>query len=361
MDDIAEISDESVAEQEESKGLFGFIGKMFSSDEDDTTATEDVSEESIEQLALADPDIEETQLVSEESLATSLDDELIVDEGIPSIRALATQGDIDAQYQLGTQYYSGTEVQQDYSQAALWYRRAAQQGNIDAQYSLGNMYLMGEGVDQDDQQAAYWYALAADQGHNSAKNNLANLQKTFSDEIEIDTEVPPPSEERLAIIDDDINETGEPYDPTGKTAYERGLAFAFGDGVPQNDRDAFNNFLEAAEKGYALAQYKVGVAYAYGEGVRQDDRKAAEWYRKAAEQGYVIAQRNLANMYLNGSGIEQDKVQALAWYQIVATAGNAMDIRRRDLLQQELTDIERSESVELAKQISDRLSNNASL
>ncbi|MCZ6803103.1 MAG: SEL1-like repeat protein [Proteobacteria bacterium] len=69
----------------------------------------------------------------------------------------------------------------------------------------------------------------------------------------------------------------------------------------------------------------------------------------------------MAMMYLDGNGIEQDKVQALAWYQVVSINGNAMDIRRRNMLEKELTDMELTQSLELANQISSRLSNNPSL
>ena len=95
--------------------------------------------------------------------------------------------------------------------------------------------------------------------------------------------------------------------------------------------------------------------------MNQDFSQAAEWYRKAAEQGHMISQRNLATMYLNGKGIKQDRVQAMAWYQVIANSGNAMDIRRRDMLQQELNQVELAESQKIASQISQRLSSNSSL
>ncbi|MFT5395561.1 MAG: TPR repeat protein, partial [Gammaproteobacteria bacterium] len=236
-------------------------------------------------------------------------------------------------------------------------------GNMDAQYSLGNMYLMGEGIEQDDQQAAHWYGLAADQGHMSASHNLVNLQKSMpsTKRLEIDTNIVVDKPVANTEINEEEATNESVTDPTGKSDYEEGLTYAFGDGVPQNDRNAFNLFFSAAVKGYALAQYKVGVAYAYGEGVRQDNRQATEWYQKAAEQGYTIAQRNLAIMYLDGNGIQQDKVHALAWYKVVASQGNAMDIRRRDMLEKELSEDELTQSQEISNRISSRLSSNTSL
>jgi TPR repeat protein len=352
-DAIAEITEEPVS-TEKSGGLFGFIGNIFSSGNKNEI---DNSESEVpEDIAMLEPEIDRVSTNIDEAI---VEDTIVITE-IERLRPLAIQGDQNAQYELGALYYSGNEVKQDYSQAALWYRRAAEQGNVDAQFSLGNMFLMGEGIAQDDSQATHWYALAAKQGHNSAKHNLESLkilQKTQASNPRVETEVATNSDQLISLDDENTVKSAINSDTDGKSEYEQGLAYAFGDGVAQNDRTAFNLFYESAEKGYVLAQYKVGVAFAYGEGVRQDQKKAAEWYRKSAEQGYTIAQRNLALMYLDGKGVEKNKVQALAWYQIVANAGNAMDLRRRDMLKSELTDAELSESQELSKQISSQLTN----
>ena len=363
---VAAVTEEAEIEEEakESAGLFGFFGKMFSSDDEKEIVDETNNEtEAAQEIAMVEPELEQATVANNE--INIIEQRIETTEPkteLEKLRPLATQGEQDAQYKLGALYYSGNGVEQDYTESALWYRRAAQQGNVDAQFSLGNMYLMGEGVQQDDNQAAHWYALAADQGHMSAGHNLKNLQKTIPAPQQLEIETSTIEDEQIASIDADEEPTIESNtDTTGKTEYEQGLAYAFGDGVPQNDRNAFNLFYAAAEKGYALAQYKVGVAFAYGEGVRQDYKQAAEWYHKAAEQGYTIAQRNLATMYLDGNGIQQDKVHALAWYRVVASQGNVMDIRRRDMLEKELSEIELTQSQELSNQISSRLDNNTSL
>ena len=91
------------------------------------------------------------------------------------LHPLAAQGSADAQYQLGFIYHMGKGVDQDYQEAAKWYRLAAEQGHAVAQNNLGWMYDMGKGVDQDYQEAARWYRLAAEQGHAVAQNNLGVL------------------------------------------------------------------------------------------------------------------------------------------------------------------------------------------
>ena len=84
---------------------------------------------------------------------------------------------------------------------------------------------------------------------------------------------------------------------------------AWADNVPD-----FKKTLQAAEQGFAAAQYNLGVMYDNGQGVRQDDAQAVQWYRKAAEQGHAKAQYNLGVAYINGQGVRQDDAQAVQWF-----------------------------------------------
>ena len=58
---------------------------------------------------------------------------------------LAEQGDAEAQVSLGWMYQTGQVFDQDYGEAARWYRRAADQGNALAQYSLAELYARRRG------------------------------------------------------------------------------------------------------------------------------------------------------------------------------------------------------------------------
>ena len=91
------------------------------------------------------------------------------------IKALAEQGNVEAQSEIGTMYALGQGVPQDYAQAAYWRRKAAEQGDAVAQSKLGTMYAIGQGVTQDTAQAMMWIRKAADQGDADAQNNLANM------------------------------------------------------------------------------------------------------------------------------------------------------------------------------------------
>ncbi len=90
-------------------------------------------------------------------------------------RPLAERGDAEAQFALGSLYFKGQGVTQDYREAAKWYRLGAEQGKAAAQTALGSMYFRGQGVARDYQEAARWYRLAAEQGNAAAQTALASM------------------------------------------------------------------------------------------------------------------------------------------------------------------------------------------
>jgi TPR repeat protein len=73
---------------------------------------------------------------------------------------LAEQGQPAAQTYLGYMFETGRGVPQNYTEAAMWYRRAAEQGDSQAQYSLGLLYDRGQGVPRDIVEASKWLNLA---------------------------------------------------------------------------------------------------------------------------------------------------------------------------------------------------------
>ena len=87
----------------------------------------------------------------------------------------AEVGDTEAQYVLGSRYYTGEPLQKDLSIAAEWFEKAAMQGHAEAQNALGYMYRRGSGVKQNFVEAALWYELASEQGVAQAKNRLSWL------------------------------------------------------------------------------------------------------------------------------------------------------------------------------------------
>lgn len=84
----------------------------------------------------------------------------------------AKQGNVDAQYSLGTCYKEGCGVIQDYIESVKWYGIAAKQGHVAAQYNLGVCYNFGLGVTKDYAEAVKWYYKAAERGNDFAQYNL---------------------------------------------------------------------------------------------------------------------------------------------------------------------------------------------
>ena len=145
---------------------------------------------------------------------------------------------------LGSMYYYGDGVEQDYKQAAFWFCKAAEQGNADAQLYLGRMYQGGRGVEKDIGQAIFWYRKAAGL-------DLATAQ----------------------------------YDLGNRYEYSRSVEKG---GILQDDEQAVFWYRKAAEQGKAGAQLKLGRMYESGRDVHKDYKQAVFWYRKTAEHGHAL-------------------------------------------------------------------------
>ena len=57
----------------------------------------------------------------------------------------AKEGDPTSQFQLAWLFYDGDGVEQSYTKAIEWFKKAAGQGNVDAQFNIGRMYEGGTG------------------------------------------------------------------------------------------------------------------------------------------------------------------------------------------------------------------------
>ena len=96
-------------------------------------------------------------------------------EDIPSLKALAEEGDARAQNSLGWNYVYGQGVEMDNREGIKWYLKAAEQGYAKAQYSLGVIYREGEGVLKDFKEAVKLFRKAAEQGYDNAQVNLGAM------------------------------------------------------------------------------------------------------------------------------------------------------------------------------------------
>jgi TPR repeat protein len=103
--------------------------------------------------------------------------------------------------------------------------------------------------------------------------------------------------------------------------YALGMMYFRGQGVGQDDKQAFNWFSKAAGQGYAPAQYELGMMYFHGRGVDRNFKQAFDWFSKAAGQGFDAAQQALGIMYFDGQGVDQDDKQAFNWFSKAAGQG----------------------------------------
>ena len=145
------------------------------------------------------------------------------------------------------------------------------------------------------------------------------------------------------------------------------LALAAGCGEKYRN-DAEKQFLKAARKGDAEAQYGLGACYEFGGGAPRDADAARRWYAKAAAQGHkkaaarlrhldppkppaaedmktirrdaqkgdAEAQFLLAQCYEFGQHVPKDADAALRYYSYAAKKGNEEAQKRADALREEL-------------------------
>jgi localization factor PodJL len=149
-------------------------------------------------------------------------------------------------------------------------------------------------------------------------------------------------------------------------AYEIGVRFAEGKGVPSNLDEAAKWYGRAAEAGVVPAIFRLGTLYEKGLGVRKDIdiarryyvqaaergnakamhnlavldadgggkganyKSAAQWFRKAADRGVADSQFNLGILYARGIGVEQNLAESYKWFSLAAAQGDVDSAHKRD-------------------------------
>jgi TPR repeat protein len=73
-------------------------------------------------------------------------------------------------------FETGRGVPQNYTEAAMWYRRAAEQGDSLAQYSLGLLYDKGFGVPRNIIEASKWLNLSTAAAPRKAREARARIR-----------------------------------------------------------------------------------------------------------------------------------------------------------------------------------------
>jgi len=283
-------------------------------------------------------------------------------------RRAAEQSLPEAQYLLGHLHYSGDGVTADVAQARRWYEMAAAQdwlpalrllshwGQLDAELLRdetllsANRILGAAGPDDTQQGRSLRRVLGTNETLTPPPSSSpAPAQQVTAPPPAVrpgaaPQSLPPPVE----IVDTTATAALAPpaqppnrVDPwsaqldKARVDYETALLYELGSGVERDPALAFEWYLKSAQQGYAPAQHKVAVAYTYGSGVAADSAEAARWFERAALQGYAMAQRQLGMLYLT-TDRPDERIKAYAWFRVASRAGDPMDERTLQQLQQQM-------------------------
>ena len=90
--------------------------------------------------------------------------------------------------------------------------------------------------------------------------------------------------------------------------------------MPRDAAKALRWYLEAAQEGFADAQFNVAVMLDAGTGVPRDTVAAAVWYARAAANGHHRGEYNLGFLYEAGEGVPRNPDLARFWLSRAAEA-----------------------------------------
>lgn len=234
----------------------------------------------------------------------------------------AENGSADAQYILGMCYYNGWEVEFDYAQAAIWWKKAAIQNHAKAQINLGDCYQYGEGVKQDNDSAYYWYKKCAEQGN---ADGICSLGECYIKGIGVSCD-----EAKAVELFEKSAALGS---PAGMG--DLGQAYFHGMEVEKDLHKAISYLKKAVEQGQDVFQGLLGAAYFE----LKDYTKAINWLQKAAEQGDGVAQGILGECYYYGYGVEKNIETAKMWYDKAAEQENNQSQVQLGNYQEEQVDV----------------------
>ncbi|WWC73245.1 uncharacterized protein I206_107211 [Kwoniella pini CBS 10737] len=177
----------------------------------------------------------------------------------------------------------GAGTRKDPNRAVLFYRKAAALGDTAAMYKLGMTLLGGLlGQARNLREASVWFRRAAAQADEDNPHAL----------------------HELALLHERPNNGVVPHDPNMAIEY----------------------LTQAAQLGYAPAQFKLGSCHEFGTlGCQIDPRRSIAWYTRAAEKGDVEAELALSGWYLTGSEgvLKQSDTEAYLWGRKAANKGHA--------------------------------------
>ena len=111
-------------------------------------------------------------------------------EALRSCQQAASDGDVQAAYELGAFHYDGKRAPRDLAKALYWFEQASLRGRAAAQHRLGVMFFRGEGVKANNVQAYIVLKMAAVNGEDEALDTADRVSAQMRrDELEIASQV----------------------------------------------------------------------------------------------------------------------------------------------------------------------------
>lgn len=217
----------------------------------------------------------------------------------------ANKGDAVAQNELGTWYYLGKKVKQDYKTALDWFSKSAKQDNA---YGIGNMamcYQFGNGIKKDTITAIKLYKSAIKKGEEKIiPKQEAKFKKTgdlFAARLLMDC-----YKEGIGVKRD--YRKSETYQlaiaKSGDT--EQQFSYALACLNSNRSSEAVKWFKESAKSGKKEATYYYGYLLFNGMGIGQDKTEGLKLMAQAASQGMIAANYQIGKAYYEGNGVKKD-------------------------------------------------------
>ena len=162
-----------------------------------------------------------------------------IEEGIKWLKKASEKGCNFATAELGILYFSGKQVEKDYTKALYYWNQVVGFSAL-VDVGIGEIYAKGLGVEEDPKRALEYFL----------------------------------SEKSLDV-------------PEG--AFWVGVIYYSWEGIEHDNEKAFKYFKMAADMGHEIAEFYVGHALHFGIGVEKNIDEALRWYKKSANKGYTLA------------------------------------------------------------------------
>ena len=281
------------------------------------------------------------------------------EKAIKLLMMSATQGNNDAQYELGNIYFAGNGVPQDYAQAIAWYTLSANQGNISAQRKLADLYSSTtvRGLLVNPGKAHFWYNIIAAYNTGLVRDDAVKKREQVSEEMKPELIIASQAAARkwkkktkaesipkirdgriytdselknsdLSLIatmkvedrPSSVKVSNELEEAVDIQAVNLGIDKEIvADAVKNSDFfPVLSAVLPLAEKNNIKAMNLVGDLYSQNiPGIPKDYNLATKWYNKSAQSGDPVGQFKLGTMLCEGKGMDANLVECYKWFLIV--------------------------------------------